>query len=37
MGATSLEKWKDIEKLTHGLPLAFTENVAIRAAQVFHE
>lgn len=38
MGATSPEKWKDVETLTRGLPvLAFTENVAIRASKIFHE
>lgn len=36
MGATSPEKWKDVETLTRGLPvLAFTGNVAIRASKIF--
>ena len=38
MGATSEGKLKDVENVTRGLPvLAFSENVAIRASEIFHD
>ena len=38
MGATSKEKWQDVQNLTDGFPvLSFTGQVAERSAQIFHE
>ena len=38
MGATSKEKWQDVQNRTQGIPvLAFTGQVTERSAQIFHE
>ena len=38
MGATSDAKLKDVENIVRGIPvLAFSENVAVQASEIFHD